>query len=1138
MPRVKFFINDIERSLIKAEIVREGIRAVDQAVICVPPETPVCASDRIVYVQDMVDLDSNRIIYNFCQTLKDESGYNHNPIGHTDHPSPLVFLDFQCEVKCEGNFQLTPEVNCGCATFVAGKVHLSGTVDKAFCFEGTRYITLPCECKFDFRQDQKFTLAAWVFPTACAGLDGIIVKRNAFTCDAGYSLHMNQATGVMNFHIGEAAANFTLNSATCAVPMCMWTHVAATYDGTSCRDGMKLYINGELAVTGTTSVITGPVINDFVVAIGAQSDGGNLFEGRIDAVYIYDKELNRDEVKAMYYEGVIDYIEGLWQGQAVCFDGETGHSIVVDEAPACPKPANLKLQMKFECNLTDSSCTNTCITMGSGCATFTCGLIDDKAFCFNMCRSVVVAVACSNTNLCFTTSSTFTLATWVKSTDDSVSLMAKRRFTNAEGYDMLFTTCGDIRVAFEDCMGSTQTRDSLNQCVNDGEWHHVVATYDGTNTNEGWTIYVDGICDTGTTGGSDCIGTTTNVCIPFTVGTQNCVRDLCGLLDCVRVWNTVLTSKEVKNLYNSTFGHITGKYDILTWVKMPAAGSCVDRTIWHKSSSCTTGLHLHVNCNVCGGSQGFTGSGFTSSGFTTSACGGGSNCVAIFRHNSTTLTGTSDITDNAWHQIRVTRNGCDLISLYIDNVKEDCSTDATSPICTANLEFARDPCGNESYDEAIAQFRWYNGNLNSTEATNLADIRNPRSNIKFGGASTKITKEIAKKKLVVQSFGKELAEIEVRANQFCDRTPESILLQLIRDNTSLDAHFHGVPSTIMLGTYQADGKLVDITNDLTQLMGKVYHTDGLRQFHLHDNSFTLTTAAFDHRVNAINIPTAEDDTELVNDLLIIGQNKRFTTSCLFQGNGTTTTFNLSEKPVTARVEHPLCTELCPEVDYDFNSITKVITFEVAPACSCMNNILVEYEFERPLNIRGKKQSSINEHGTKAKRLVLPWITTRQDGVRFINAYLNQFKDINFRLEAKIPGLANGIQENDVISLVNTVKGVNSTFLIKSLTWNYPEAVTTLQLGEFSFQGLEFAKQITEKIHDLESAVVQVKDLRDFESPEELLALTATAFTGCTATCTLQFTECLSLTITGCVAETFVATYDCSCTTYDGDDGYN
>jgi len=536
-----------------------------------------------------------------------------------------------------------------------------------------------------------------------------------------------------------------------------------------------------------------------------------------------------------------------------------------------------------------------------------------------------------------------------------------------------------------------------------------------------------------------------------------------------------------------------GPYEIITWVKATCSSMCT-RTIFHKSNSSSTGIELSINQCIALG-PGFTPSGHTASGYTTVV--GTPACSLIFRHNTTTVTGTTDITDLNFHQVRITRDACNLISLYIDNVLEGSSTDSSCAICDVNAEFGRDNAMCEHYDGQIASFRLYGCNLSSAETCALFTNRNPRSNIKFGGAINRVEKLIGHKKITTQSFGKELGEVEVRAQQFCCRTPEFILKTLLKCNTNLTTHIHGCLSGIVIGSYQADGKIVDIADDLSQLTGKVYHTDGLRQFHLHDDSFNLTTASFNHQINMENRETGEDDAEIVNCLLIIGENKRFTTSCTFTMcspapnavDGTNTTFVLAQSPVTARVFNPLagCVEVCPEVDYSVNTVTRIVTFVVAPMCG--DSILIEYEYELPLNIRGKNDASIASIGVKAKRLILPWITSRSDGLRFISAYLETFKDVKFRLTANIPGLANGIGENDVVSFKNTVKDICGSFIIKSLTWKYPEGRTILQLGEFNFQMLEFARTITAKIHDLESAVVRIKDLRDFEQPQEILAMT-------------------------------------------------
>ena len=80
-----------------------------------------------------------------------------------------------------------------------------------------------------------------------------------------------------------------------------------------------------------------------------------------------------------------------------------------------------------------------------------------------------------------------------------------------------------------------------------------------------------------------------------------------------------------------------------------------------------------------------------------------------------------------------------------------------------------------------------------------------------------------------------------------------------------------------------------------------------------------------------------------------------------------------------------------DVFQNIDFLQKTITFNTPPA-SGSNNISVSYGYEVPLLIRGEKQSSIDTHGRHSKRLVMPWIRTKNDGIRFINGYLGRFKD--------------------------------------------------------------------------------------------------------------------------------------------------
>ena len=181
---------------------------------------------------------------------------------------------------------------------------------------------------------------------------------------------------------------------------------------------------------------------------------------------------------------------------------------------------------------------------------------------------------------------------------------------------------------------------------------------------------------------------------------------------------------------------------------------------------------------------------------------------------------------------------------------------------------------------------------------------------------------------------------------------------------------------------------------------------------------------------------------------------------------------------------------------------------------------VDYEFEKPLYIRGTRQSSIDQHGVHAKKLIMPWIRNRNDGVRFVQQYLSRYKDIKMNVNIEIPTLFNSISENDLIHVTNTIKNIDGSFVIKGITWDYPKSITTLDIGEYNFDFLEIDQQITQKIHDLEDAFTTNKNIREYESPEELLVLTD----GILINVREDITETLNIADSAHIYDKTVATY--------------
>lgn len=142
------------------------------------------------------------------------------------------------------------------------------------------------------------TLSAWVYPTTWAsGWKALIIKERIG--NLAYSLYANSDVGLPNstLSIGSYEQQLSVGS---HLPSNAWTHLAATYDGTT----QRLYVNGvqvgSRAQTGTLDVSANPL------RIGGNTVWANeYFQGLIDEVRIYNRALSQAEVAAVSQEPVV-----------------------------------------------------------------------------------------------------------------------------------------------------------------------------------------------------------------------------------------------------------------------------------------------------------------------------------------------------------------------------------------------------------------------------------------------------------------------------------------------------------------------------------------------------------------------------------------------------------------------------------------------------------------------------------------------------------------------------------------------------------------------------------------------------------------------------------------------------------------
>ena len=165
----------------------------------------------------------------------------------------------------------------------------AGKFGGAVSFDGINdWVTIPDADSLDLATGM--TIEAWVRPTA-VGTAWRTVMLKEQPANLIYALYAGNAKGRAATDVFTTADKSL--SGTTATPLNAWTHLAATYDGTT----LRLYVNG---VEAATKAVSGAIRS----STGPLRIGGNgvwsseFFAGLIDEVRVYDRPLSAADITA------------------------------------------------------------------------------------------------------------------------------------------------------------------------------------------------------------------------------------------------------------------------------------------------------------------------------------------------------------------------------------------------------------------------------------------------------------------------------------------------------------------------------------------------------------------------------------------------------------------------------------------------------------------------------------------------------------------------------------------------------------------------------------------------------------------------------------------------------------------------
>lgn len=329
------------------------------------------------------------------------------------------------------------------------------------------------------------TFSAWVKADTLGATNRVITARN--NSDAySWALYNDSANpGKLKFTF-DGGNTYGVSSSTLSTGN--WYHVLMTVDGSN----TKLYINGSLdqEITNAGGLPGGDI------SIGADPDGTDGWDGKIDDVRIYSKTLDAGAAGELYALGSGPLAE--WKMDEVSWTNDCSTDTVYDTSGN---------------NYHGDSCPNTSGSTGGADGKY------GKAGSFDGSEDYL-SLNSHTSELNFTGAGT--VEGWVKSSSDtsqkfySLSLggSSNRYFSISLGSATSYLTNELITVhrylsggSNDYIVGYTTTdRDELF----DGNWHHIAVTFDTDSTK----IYIDGVSKTVTTGNgtdSGIYGTTASI---------------------------------------------------------------------------------------------------------------------------------------------------------------------------------------------------------------------------------------------------------------------------------------------------------------------------------------------------------------------------------------------------------------------------------------------------------------------------------------------------------------------------------------------------------------------------------------------------------------------------------------------------
>lgn len=176
-----------------------------------------------------------------------------------------------------------------------------GNSNKAYAFNGDT-IVVPDADIFSFVGDVAFSINLWIEKTT-SPINGAYIGKWGGSTSLREWVFLNGGSANSYMRLDNGAGAFIRLDSDSTLSTSEWYMLTMVYDGSEATSGIDFYVDCKFVTnttTGGSGTYTGMINTATDVYIGVLEGTGSSFNGKIDDIRMYNRELTQDDIDKLY----------------------------------------------------------------------------------------------------------------------------------------------------------------------------------------------------------------------------------------------------------------------------------------------------------------------------------------------------------------------------------------------------------------------------------------------------------------------------------------------------------------------------------------------------------------------------------------------------------------------------------------------------------------------------------------------------------------------------------------------------------------------------------------------------------------------------------------------------------------------